>query len=304
MKRPMCARPARFTSMVTCPRTIRFSSSSVIRSLALCRHVWCDLPVNRDVPIADNGDGAAYDPAAYGDRLGKAYDALYPADGLDTDATVHFIAALAERHPDRSVLEFGIGTGRLAIELERRGLAVAGIDASEAMVAAMRDKAPEALIDVVIGDYVSTRIDRSFAVAVLVFNNILDPRGLPAQLALFANAARHLHPGGCFVVEAFVLSDEARNGEWMVSPRYVGADHVELQVSRFDIETSTIERNLVHLRPSGPEFVAVRDVYASPGELDVMAYVNGMSRIARYSTWRGAPFTSTSRRHISVYERR
>lgn len=137
----------------------------------------------------------------------------------------------------------------------------------------------------------------------LVFNNILDPRGLSAQLALFENAARHLVPGGCFVIEAFVLSDEARDGSWTVTPRYVGEEHVELQMARFDIETSTLERTLVHLRPDGPHFVAVRDVYAGPGELDVMAHVNGMTRIARYSTWSRAPFTARSRRHISVYQR-
>jgi SAM-dependent methyltransferase len=243
----------------------------------------------------------SYDPAAYGERLGADYDALYPADGLETDATIAFLAELAERHSDRSVLEFGIGTGRLGIELDRRGLRVAGIEASPRMVAALRAKAPDAEIEIAIGDYVSTRVPGAFGVVALVFNNVLDPRGLPAQLALFENAARHLAPGGWFVIEAFVLGEDARDGTWTVSPRYVGDDHVELQLARFDIETSTLERTLVHLRPDGPEFVSVRDVYAGPGEFDVMAHVNGMTRVARYSTWARDPFTVRSRRHISVY---
>jgi len=83
-----------------------------------------------------------YDPAAYGDRLGADYDTIYPADALETDATVDFLAELAERHPNPAVLEFGIGTGRLAIELHHRGLRVAGIEASKRMVAALRDKGP------------------------------------------------------------------------------------------------------------------------------------------------------------------
>jgi hypothetical protein len=132
------------------------------------------------------------------------------------------------------------------------------------MVAALRAKAPDAPIDVTIGDYASARVSGSFSVVALVFNNILDPRGLPAQLALFANAARHLAPGGCFVVEAFVLRDAERDGNWVVSPRYVGTDHVELQLARFDIETGTLERTLVHLRPGGAEFVSVKDVYSAP----------------------------------------
>jgi len=244
-----------------------------------------------------------YDPAAYGNRLGADYDRMYPAAGLETEATVDFLVALAERHPDPSVLEFGIGTGRLAIELHRRGLRVAGVEASERMVRALRDKAPTADIEIAIGDYVSTRVPGSFAVVALAFNNILDPRGLPAQLALFENAARHLAPGGCFVIEAFILGEDERDGSWTVTPRYVGTDHVELQVARFDIETGILERTLVHLRPQGAEFVPVRDVYSGPGELDVMAHVHGMARIARYASWSYAPFTARSRRHISVYQR-
>jgi len=234
--------------------------------------------------------------------LGAEYDALYPASGLDTDATVEFLAAYAERHPARSVLEFGIGTGRLAIELYRRGLRVAGIEASRRMVAALREKAPDAQIDVAIGDYISTRVAGSFAVVALVFNNILDPRGLQAQLALFENAAQHLERGGCFVIEAFVLGDDARDGSWTLTPRYVGAEHVELQLARFDIETGRLERTLLHLSPDGQQVVTVRDVYASPEQLDVMAHVHGMRRVARYSTWRCEAFTAHSRRHISVYE--
>jgi SAM-dependent methyltransferase len=245
-----------------------------------------------------------YDPAAYGERLGAEYDELYPAEELETQATVEFLAELAASRPERSVLEFGIGTGRLAIGLQRRGLTVAGIEASERMVAALRQKAPLSHIHVEMGDYVSTRVGGSFAVVALVFNNILDPRGTSAQLALFQNAARHLAPGGCFVVEAFVLDDKARDGNWTVLPRYVGSDHVELQMARYDIETSALERTFVHLRPEGAEFVTVRDAYASPGELDVMAHVNGMTRIARYADWSCAPFTSHSLRHVSVYERR
>jgi len=250
------------------------------------------------------GELYRYDPAAYGEGVGATYDTLYPAAGLETDATVGLLAELAESRPERSVLEFGIGTGRLAIELDRRGLVVAGIEASQRMVAALREKAPSAPIHVEIGDFVSTRVAGSFAVVALVFNNILDERGISAQLALFQNAVRHLGPGGYFVIEAFVLDDKAREGNWVVSPRYVGTDHVELQMARFDIETSTLERTLVHLRPEGAEFVSVRDAYAGPGELDVMAHVNGMARIARYSSWSRAPFTSHSQRHISVYQLR
>jgi SAM-dependent methyltransferase len=250
------------------------------------------------------GHFPGYDPATYGDSLAACYDSLYPADHIETDQAINLLEELARDRPGRSLLEFGIGTGRLAIELERRGIRIGGIDASERMVAALRAKAPSADIRVVIGDYVSARMPGQFSVVAIVLNNIFDPRGLSAQLALFANAARHLEPEGYFVVEAFVLDDSTRDGGWTVVPRFVGADHVELQLMRFDIETGTIERTLVHLRSDGPKFITVRDHYAAPEELDVMAHVNGLRRVARYADWSRQPFTARCRRHISVYQRR
>jgi SAM-dependent methyltransferase len=244
-----------------------------------------------------------YDPAAYGDRLGAAYDTLYPEDGLETGQAVELLYDLAANRPGRSLLEFGIGTGRLALPLHDRGLKVAGIDASTRMLEALRAKPGGRQIQVEIGDYTTTRVDGTFSVVALVFNNVLDPRGLPAQLALFENAATHLEPGGYFVIEAFVLPDYARSGGWTVSPRYVGETHVELQLARFEVDTNRLERTLVHLRPDGLDFVSVKDSYAAPGELDVMAHVHGMRRIARYSGWDREPFTAISHRHITVYER-
>jgi SAM-dependent methyltransferase len=243
-----------------------------------------------------------YDPAAYGDRLGADYDVLYPADDLEGQAAVELLYELANERPGRSFVEFGIGTGRLALPLLARGLRVAGIDASSRMVDALRAKPRGGEIEVATGDYLTTRVPGAFSVAAIVFNNILDPRGLTAQLGLFANAARHLEPGGCFVVEAFVLDEDARSGAWNVSPRYVGEAHVEFQLARFDIDTNRLERTLVHLRPEGMDFVSVKDTYAAPGELDVMAHVSGMRRVARFSTWDRKPFTAHSRRHIAVYE--
>lgn len=243
-----------------------------------------------------------YDPSAYGDRLGADYDELYPAEQLETDDTVALLSELADTAPSRSLLELGIGTGRLAIELARRGVRVAGVDASERMLEALREKAPDIDIEVALGDYITTRLNRRFGVVAIVFNNILDPRGLSAQLALFESAAQHLDPGGFFVVEAFVLPESLRDGSWSVAPRYVHGDHVELQLQRFDLDTNELERTFVHLRADGTELMSVRDVYSSPGELDVMGFVNGLHRVARYSAWDRSPFTATSRRHITIYE--
>jgi hypothetical protein len=161
-------------------------------------------------------------------------------------------------------------------------------------------------VDVVIGDYRDTRVGSggTFSVVVLALNGIFDPRGRSAQLDIFRNAAWHLAPDGFFVVESWVMSDAQRNGQWSVIPRYVGEEHVELQLARYDIEANRIERTLVHLRPEGPKFVTVTDTYAAPGELDVMADVTGFERSARYSSWAYAEFTASSAQNISIYQLR
>ncbi len=236
--------------------------------------------------------------------MGDDYDLLYPGNAADTESAVALLAGLALERPDHSLLEFGIGTGRLAVELRRLGVGVSGIDGSERMVARLRDKLEGESMEIVIGDYRDARVTGVFSVVVLVLNGIFDPRGRSAQFDIFRNAARHLAPGGCFVVESWVMSDAQRNGDWSVLPRYVGDEHVELQMARYDITTNRIERTLVHLRPEGMKFVTVTDTYASPGELDVMAEVTNFNRIGRYASWSGSEFTSTSSSHVSIYELR
>lgn len=247
---------------------------------------------------------SAYDSSRYGRVVGDRYDTLYPEDDLETAAAVDFLGELAHRQDTPSLLELGIGTGRLALGVQAEGVRVAGIDGSAEMVDKLRAKPDGDRIEVVIADYRDGTVAGEFGVVCLVFNGIFDPRGRSVQLDIFRNAARHLVVGGYFVVESWVMSDTERNGEWSVVPRYVGDTHVELQLARYDIEANTIERTLVHLRPTGTEFITVRDTYASPGELDVMADVTGFDRAARYADWNRAEFTHASARHVTVYVKR
>src|SRR5579859_621323 len=114
------------------------------------------------------------------------------------------VEVLAELAGDGRALELGIGTGRVALPLARRGVPVHGIDLSRAMVARLRAKPGGDAIGVSIGDFASTTVDGSFAVAYLVFNTIMNLTTQDAQVACFANAAAHLEPGGCFVIEVGV----------------------------------------------------------------------------------------------------
>ncbi len=243
-----------------------------------------------------------HDPAAYGEKVGADYDSLYPESHLASAPTVARLADLASSHgSSRSVLEFGIGTGRLALLLQEQGFRVAGIEGSEVMLAQLRVKPGGGDIDVVVGDYARARVDGAFSVVVLPFNGIF---GLPtreAQSACFANAARHLEPGGCFVIEAFVLRPEQLGGEWTIRPRSVEHEHVELELSRYGPAPDRVERMLVHLRPDGTRFLPLTDNYAWPGELDLMAGAAGLRLQSREAGWKREPFEAASRTHVSIY---
>ncbi len=267
--------------------------------------IWGGCPPETREHVRKGTALAGYEPARYGEAVGNSYDTLYPGVNGETAAAVALLADLARKRPDPSMLEFGIGTGRLALPLHKMGVRVAGIDGSQRMVDQLRLKPSGTEIPVIIGDYRDTFVQTGpFALVLLAFNGIFDPRGLAAQLDIFRNAARHVEPDGYFVVESWVMTGEQRNGNWSVLPRYVGEEHVELQLARFDLARNAIERTLVHLRREGLEFVSVTDTYASPGELDVMAEVTGFRRIARYGHWDGSEFGVASINQISVYLRR
>src|SRR5437588_3112060 len=122
-------------------------------------------------------------------------------DPAVVDPVVDFLVDLAG---DGRALELGIGTGRIAVPLVQRGVPVAGIDLSTAMVAKLREKPGGEDIPVAIGDFSTTRIDGTFSLAYLVFNTINNLTRQDWQVACFENVAAQLEPGGCFVIEVGV----------------------------------------------------------------------------------------------------
>ena len=142
------------------------------------------------------------DPDGYFDA---AVAARYDDDPNADEAAVAPVAArLAELAGDRPALEFAIGTGRIALPLAARGVAVSGIELSRAMVAKLRDKPGGAELPVVIGDMTTARVEGAFGLVFLVYNTINNLLTQEDQVACFENAARHLGPGGRFVIEVLV----------------------------------------------------------------------------------------------------
>jgi SAM-dependent methyltransferase len=139
----------------------------------------------------------------FGERVAQRYDES-AADMFEpavVDPAVEFLAELAG---DGAALELGIGTGRIALPLAQRGVRVAGIDLSQAMVARLRAKPGAEDVEVAIGDFATTRVEGTFSVVYLVFNTIMNLTTQDEQVSCFWNASAHLRPGGSFVVEVGV----------------------------------------------------------------------------------------------------
>ena len=241
-----------------------------------------------------------YDPAAYGEVLAADYDALYSTIP-DTEEAVSCLAELAG---DGSVLEMGIGTGRLALPLRSRGVEVHGIEASPAMVAELRKLPGGEDVPVAVGSFADTEVaDKGFSVVVLALHTIF---GLPTQdekIRCFANAERHLGEGGVFVVEGTILDVGAFRAGQAVIPRFTSAERVELQVLRYDAATQSVATTNVHLSSDGVRLNGFSNAYASPQELDLMARLGGLRLRERWGSWTREPFTATCSRHVSVYAR-
>ena len=248
----------------------------------------------------NSNDHQDYDPAAYGRAVASDYDALYKAVP-ETDEAVAMLAELSDGQP---FLEMGIGTGRLALPLKERGIDVAGIEGSPEMVEQLRAKPGGDEIPVAVGDFAEVRVDGEFAVVVLALHTIF---GLPTpdhQIRCFKNAARHLAPGGVFVIEARVIDPSEFQGGKAIQPRFSDAEQVEIQVQSFDAVTQRVEVTNVHLSNAGVRLNAYVNQYTTPREFDLMGRLAGMRLRDRWDGWCREPFTAHSRRHVSVYERR
>ena len=215
------------------------------------------------------------------------------------EPTVELLASLAG---DGRALELAIGTGRVAVPLAERGVPVTGIELSGPMVARLREKADETTIPVVMGDMSVARAEGTFSLVYLVFNTISNLLSQDEQVACFANAARHLEPGGHFVVELWV--PELRRLPPGV-PATVGVhEDGYLLVDTYDVlRQHVVSHHVTYDEAGGREARIGRSPhrYVWPAELDLMARLAGFALEGRYADWDRSPFTADSPSHVSVY---
>ena len=213
------------------------------------------------------------------------------------DPAVDLLAALAG---EGAALELAIGTGRVAIPLSERGVHVTGIELSAPMAAQLHRKVDPATIPVTVGDMATVRVAGEFSLVYVVWNSLGNVRTQDEQVEVFRNAARHLAPGGRFVVELWVPPLRRLPPGQLAAPFHVGEQHVGLDT--YDLTTQQGTSHHYTREPDGTlRYGASNFRYVWPAELDLMARLAGLEREARYADWRRTPFTSDSESHVSVW---
>jgi len=223
------------------------------------------------------------------------------AEMFDPDVVGPAVDFIAEQARRGAALEFGVGTGRIAIPLAAKGVSVTGIDLSPAMIDRLEAKPRGADVETSVGEMTSTRVTGMFSVVYLVFNTIMNLTTQSEQVGCFRNAAAHLGPGGRFIVEVMVPALR------LLPPgqRHVvfHSDEGELGIDEYDVVTQGLVSH--HIEVVGGEIRrdSIPFRYVWPGELDLMAEMAGMRLRERYATWSLEPFTHESLQHVSVWEK-
>ncbi len=237
----------------------------------------------------------------FNEQIAQHYDedtiSMFQPDILGPN--VDFLESLVG---DGAALEFGIGTGRVALALSERGVSVHGIDISEPMLKKLLSKPGSEKVTTHVGDFSKAKVNRSFRLVYLVFNTIMNLTTQEEQVDCFKNAAAHLEPGGYFVIEVSVpdlrrLPPGERMRVFNISQSRFGFD-----------EYQDFTRQIVYSHHYWEESGKLRTFSAPfrfvwPSELDLMAQLANLTLVERWAGWTRQPFTDESRSHISVWKK-
>jgi len=240
------------------------------------------------------------DEGYFGEHVAAVYDDL-SAGMFDPAVVGPAVELLAELAGDGGALEFAIGTGRIALPLAERGVRVAGIDTSQAMLDRLREKPGAERIDASVGDMAATRLDGEFSLVYLVFNTIFNLTSQDGQVACFENAAAHLGSGGRFVIEARVPELQRLPLGQTVLPWRAHPGGMSYYV--YDVVTQRLSGQHYHFAEGRVDSTPTEMRYAWPAELDLMARLAGLRLEGRWAGWGREPFTALSPAHVSIYEK-
>ncbi|MDP4510751.1 class I SAM-dependent DNA methyltransferase [Nonomuraea turcica] len=237
---------------------------------------------------------------SFDERTAETYEAKWPElfDPAVVDPVVDFLVELAG---SGAALELGVGTGRIALPLSRRGVPVHGIELSPAMAARLRAAPGSENVGVTIGDFATTRVSGPFKVAYLVRNTITNLTTQDEQVECFRSVAAQLEPGGCFVIEVYVPELRRLPPGQTVHPFTVTPEHLGFE--EYDVATQIAYSHHYWVVDGQLETRSTPHRYVWPAELDLMARLAGMTLHERWAGWKREPFTGESRSHVSVWRK-
>jgi SAM-dependent methyltransferase len=236
----------------------------------------------------------------FDERVAARYETYWPElfEPAAIDPVVSFLAGLAG---GGRALELGIGTGRLALPLARRGVPVHGIELSAPMVARLRAQPGSGQVAVTIGDFATTTAGGTFRLAFLARNTITNLTSQDEQVRCFQTVAAQLEPGGCFVIENYIPQlQRLPPGE---TTRVFAATPAHLGFEEYDIAAQIAVSHHYWVIDGQLETMSSPHRYLWPSELDLMAKIAGLRLRDRWASWQREPFTSDSSAHVSVWEK-
>ncbi len=242
------------------------------------------------------------------DLLADVYDLEY-----DHDYDVPFWRALASRERG-PVVEWGAGTGRIAVPLAEQGFEVAAVEVSERMVERGQGKSPA--VRWVAEDMRDVKLEQRFGLAVCAFNSFLCLTTPDGALAFLRNTREHLRPGGLLGVEVSAFWPEELAGE----PGGPGLCHdltrglpegrlERFSVSRYDAASQVMEMRLFYELYNGDGVMRRRRSHGlrirvtSRDELGLMLQLAGFEVEAVHGGFGGEPFVAGCD-HLIVLARR
>jgi SAM-dependent methyltransferase len=234
-------------------------------------------------------------------EIADIFDQVY-ADTFAPAVVNPIVAFLADLAGPGPALEFAVGTGRIALPLAAAGVRVSGLELSPAMAAKLAQKPGAERIPVTIGDMASARVLGSFSLVYLVANTIMNVTTQDEQVAVFANAAAHLEPGGLFVVEVIVpplrhIRTNEPGRVFALEPNHVGIDTFDDVLGQVSWSHHWFEVDERLVRHSAPYR------YVWPAELDLMARLAGLRLTERWADWHRNPFLGDCDSQVVVYEK-
>jgi SAM-dependent methyltransferase len=238
--------------------------------------------------------------SGFDEWIAQRYERLWPElfDMALIAETVSFLAGLADTKP---VLEFGVGTGRIALPLARAGVEVHGIELSPAMVARLRAQPGGSAVQVTVGDFATATVGEEFRLVYLLRNTITNLTTQAAQVDTFRNAARHLSPGGFFLIENYVPA--LRLLPPGQTTRVFTATDTHLGYEDYNVSTQIAVSHHWWTVDGAVRRFSSTHRYAWPSELDLMAQLAGMTLRERWGGWHREPFTDHSSSHITVWQK-